>query len=255
MRTSKIKRAAFFEERFKSIAILDEESLLATCAYIDLNPVAAGIVEAPEKSPHTSITERVKSVKAQGRIRDLRAAQRGSVAGSTAAAGLEEPLWLCPIEDRRAIDSGREGMLEGLSLGSYLLLVDYTGRLFRAGKAVITAELANIFDRLGTSADSWWSRLEKLSQGRLLGRYFAAKRERLREVARDLGVHHLANLGGCPCDNRLAGWFHASPTHWHYPPVKVASFPPAHRAQRPAHLITESIILAEHPRCSPARLD
>jgi hypothetical protein len=73
-----------------------------------------------------------------------------------------------------------------------------SGRLFRAGKAVISAELANIFDRLGSTADSWWSRLEKLSQGRLLGRYFAAKRERLREVARGLGVHHLANLGGCP---------------------------------------------------------
>jgi REP element-mobilizing transposase RayT len=191
-------RGAFFEERFKSIAILDEESLLATCAYIDLNPVAAGIVEVPEKSPHTSITQRVKSVKSQGRTRDLKAAARGSVAGSTAAAGLEEPLWLCPIEDRRGIDSGREGMLEGLSLGSYLLLVDYSGRLFRAGKAVISSELANIFDWLGTTPDSWWSRLEKLSQGRLLGRYFAAKRERLREVARGLGVHHLANLGGCP---------------------------------------------------------
>ena len=93
-------------------------------------------------------------------------------------------------------------MLEGLSLGSYLLLVDYTGRLFRAGKAVISAELANIFDRLGTTADSWWSRLEKLSQGRLLGRYFAAKRERLREVARDLGVHHLANLADARRDKR-----------------------------------------------------
>ena len=49
-------RGAFFEERFKSVAILDEESLLATCAYIDLNPVAAGIVQVPEASPHTSIT-------------------------------------------------------------------------------------------------------------------------------------------------------------------------------------------------------
>ena len=106
-----------------------------------------------------------------------------------------KPLWLCPVEDRRGIDSKREGMLEGLSLGGYLLLVDYSGRLFRTGKAVISAELANIFDRLGSTADSWRSRLEKLSQGRLLGRYFAAKRERLREVARDLGVHHLANLG------------------------------------------------------------
>ena len=52
-------RGAFFEERFKSVAILDEESLLATCAYIDLNAVAAGIVEVPEASPHTSINQRV----------------------------------------------------------------------------------------------------------------------------------------------------------------------------------------------------
>jgi hypothetical protein len=28
-----------------------------------------------------------------------------------AAAGLEESLWLCPIEDRRPLDSTREGML------------------------------------------------------------------------------------------------------------------------------------------------
>src|SRR5208337_4862992 len=35
-------RGASFEGRFNSVAILDEESLLATCAYIDLNPVAAG---------------------------------------------------------------------------------------------------------------------------------------------------------------------------------------------------------------------
>ena len=34
-------------------AILDEESLLATCAYIDLNPVAAGVAEVPEASDHT----------------------------------------------------------------------------------------------------------------------------------------------------------------------------------------------------------
>ena len=74
-------------------------------------------------------------------------------------------------------------MLEGFSLGSYLLLVDYTGRLFRDGKAVISAELAGILERLGSSAESWWARIEKLSKGRLLGRFFAASRERLREVA------------------------------------------------------------------------
>ena len=40
-------RGAFFEGRLKSVAILDEEALLATCVYIDLNPVAAGIAEVP----------------------------------------------------------------------------------------------------------------------------------------------------------------------------------------------------------------
>src|SRR4029077_5930111 len=83
-------RGAFFEERFKSVAILDEESLLATCAYIDLNPVAAGIAKVPEASLHTSITTRVEHAKAQGRTKDLKVAEHGSLAGSSASAGLEE---------------------------------------------------------------------------------------------------------------------------------------------------------------------
>ena len=44
-------KGAFWEGRFKSIAILDEEALLATCAYIDLNPVAAGIAARLEGTP------------------------------------------------------------------------------------------------------------------------------------------------------------------------------------------------------------
>ena len=76
------------------------------------------------------------------------------MAGSNAAAGLEESIWLCPMEDRSRVDSAREGMLEGFSLGNYLLLVDYTGRLFRDGKAVISAELSGILERLGSSAAS-----------------------------------------------------------------------------------------------------
>jgi hypothetical protein len=89
-------------------------------------------------------------------------------------------------------------MLEGLSLGNYLLLVDHTGRLFREGKSVISAEVSGILELLGSTAESSRSRLEKLTRGRLFGRFFAATRERLRETARSLGVHHLANLSGCP---------------------------------------------------------
>jgi REP element-mobilizing transposase RayT len=190
-------RGFFFEGRFKSVAILDEESLLAVCAYIDLNPVAAGIAEVPEASEHTSIKERVEHVEAQGRTEDLQEAQKGSVAGSVAAAGLEESIWLCPIEDRRRIDSSREGMIEGFSLGSYLLLVDYTGRLFRAGKAMISKEVAAIFERIGTTAETWQARMKKLSSGRLFGRFFAASGQRLREVAQGLGLRRAVNLASC----------------------------------------------------------
>ena len=38
-------KGTFWESRYKSIAILDEQALLAACAYIDLNPVAAGNAE------------------------------------------------------------------------------------------------------------------------------------------------------------------------------------------------------------------
>jgi len=67
-------------------------------------------------------------------------------------------------------------MLEGFPLCSYLLLVDYTGRLFREGKAAISREVAANFERIGTTAETWEARLEKLSQGRLLDRFFAASR-------------------------------------------------------------------------------
>jgi hypothetical protein len=127
-----------------------------------------------------------------------KAARTGSVAGSAASAGLEESHWLCPIEDRRRLDSSREGMVEGFSLGNYLLLVDYTGRFFRAGKASLSREVAEILDRLGSSADHWQARLEKLRDGRLLGRFFATSRKRLKEVAEQLGLRRVPNLAGCP---------------------------------------------------------
>ncbi len=64
--------------------------------------------------------------------------------------------------------------MEEFSPGSYLLLVDYTGRLFRQGKIAISAEPAGVFDRLRANAESWQVRLEKLRNGRLAGRFFAA---------------------------------------------------------------------------------
>ncbi len=66
--------------------------------------------------------------------------------------------WGRPFPPR---DKVQEGMLKGFSLGNYLLLVDYAGRLFRDGKAAISREVAGIPKRLGTTAETWQARLQK----------------------------------------------------------------------------------------------
>jgi len=146
-------------------------------------------------------------------LKDLPAALAGSVAGSQASKQLEESLWLIPIEDRRQLDSQHEGMLSGLTLGNYLMLVEYTGRLLREGKASISSELADIFQPLSSTAALWQARLEKLRGGRGLGRFLSTSRELLREVAQKLGVHHLANLDGCLLSLELPQAFAGSQFH------------------------------------------
>jgi hypothetical protein len=191
-------RGAFFEERFKSVAILDEESLLATCTYIDLNAAAAGVARKPGSRPHTSIRARTEHLKARSRAGDVKAAEQGSAAALARLAALAETGWLCPVEDRRGLGSKREGMLEGISLVGYLLLVESTGRSIREGKAAISALPSKVLEGLGISVEAWLALQEKLRKGRLMGRFSAASRERLRSVAAQLGVHHLANVGGMP---------------------------------------------------------
>jgi len=55
-----------------------------------------------------------------------------------------------------------------------------------------------ILDRLGSSAESWQARLQKLCGSRLLGRFFAASLQRLRAIAQQFGLRRLPNFGGCP---------------------------------------------------------
>ena len=69
---------------------------------------------------------------------------------------------------------------------------------FFARKARISDDLAGILDRIGSSAEGWQGRMEKLKTGRFFGRFFAASRDKLDEIAQRLKMRRVANLVGCP---------------------------------------------------------
>ncbi len=197
-------RGTFWEARFKSIAILDEEALLTTLAYVDMNVMAAGMAKTPEESAHTSVKARVEHCRETGRLEGLVAAKAGSRALAAApSSGLsatfspgagekgqivgaaeekaklveDEAFWMVPIQDRRDArgssrvgDTGydaagqRAGLSPHMSLASYLQLLDWSSRLFRPGKARVPKEAADILSRLGSSPDLWHQRLKKLRE-------------------------------------------------------------------------------------------
>jgi len=119
----------FWEGRFKCQVLLDEPAVIAALAYVDLNPVRAGLADRLEHSRHTSIVRRLVELDAQP-------VQAGSK--------LQPLLGLSPSP------------VLSITTAQYIELVDCTGRQWHPGKrGVIAIDAPAALARLGLSADRW----------------------------------------------------------------------------------------------------
>jgi len=156
----------FWEGRFKSQALLDEAALLACMAYVDLNPIRAGIATTPEQSSHTSIRQRL---------------QRGSKVTALYAF----------------VGNPAKGKTQGIPFifSDYLQLVDWSGRIIRDDKrGYIPDSIPPILQRLSQETHNWLY-LTQHFESKLKGLVGAVNK--LRRACRKMGYQRTPCLRSC----------------------------------------------------------
>ena len=175
----------FWEGRFKSQALLDEAALAACMAYVDLNPIRAGIAETPEQSEFTSIKRRTQQL--------LASRQAGSEHEKTNVA----PLPPQPPELALFVGNPQQDMPQGLPfvLADYIELVELTGRCLRDDKkGHIHAHQLPILERLGICPDNW---LEMSRRFTTVFHGAVGHEHLLSEFCEHLELKRRANLHNC----------------------------------------------------------
>ena len=135
----------FWEGRFKSQALLDEAALIAAMAYVDLNPIRAGMAETPEESDYTAIQQRILEQDAEIATREPEAIEKLPEDLQTAIGKLmpfSDQMSAVPASTLRTPSIPYE-------LRDYLELVDWSGRAVIEGKrGSIPDNLPPILQRL-----------------------------------------------------------------------------------------------------------
>lgn len=156
----------FWEGRFKSQALLDEQAVLMAMSYVDLNPIRAGIAETPEQSDHTSIKQRIDTLnKLHCETKNEEVADSGTETTCLSEAvnpqldvqlheKCQKTLQLAPLlpfEASCSLDSAIP-----FAFSDYLELVDYLGRAIHPyKKGAILDTKPQILTRLNINTDTF----------------------------------------------------------------------------------------------------
>ena len=166
----------FWEGRFKSQALLDDAALAACMAYVDLNPVRAGMADTPEQSEHTTIKKRAERAKAVAQANHPN----------------EQVEELHPF-----VGNPRHNSPKGIQmrLTDYLELVDWTGRILRDDKrGAISQNAEDILTRLGIDDSQWLTMASEFEQ---CFKTFAGNEQRLRSACDVLNYQRPPGLSDC----------------------------------------------------------
>lgn len=132
-------KGRFWEGRFKSQALLDDQALLSCMAYVDLNPIRAQMASTPETSAFTSISQR---------IQDIRSNLMPSSSGARHARRVKTCQKACPLMPFASDGGGHDAL--PFNGKEYMELVDWSGRILRPDKhGSIPSGLPPILLRLG----------------------------------------------------------------------------------------------------------
>ena len=141
----------FFESRFKSQALTTEAALIACLAYVDLNPVRAGMADKPETSEHTSIKTRLHP-----EINLTQAIQNRWEGTDILNIDLPKSVPIKPLTPFDGATSHLHQQGIPIAFSDYLCLVDYTGRAIRDNKrGHIPRQLPSILERLNFDQKEW----------------------------------------------------------------------------------------------------
>ncbi len=157
-------KGRFWEGRYKCQALCDERSILAAMAYVDLNPIRAGMADRLETSAHTSAAERASQARKD-------------------PASASSPLKPVAGSLRPTFD---------LTVADYLQILDWTGRQLAQGKrGRISPDAPAVLSTIDHEGTRWTTRVAAFGSG---WHRAAGSAQDLMALAERMGQQWLAGL-------------------------------------------------------------